>query len=191
MKGIDEDTAVGKARAGSLPAFQSLVEQHSRDVFRLAFRITGNEMDAEDAVQETFIKAYQRLESFDGRSSFSTWLYRVTANTSIDVLRRRRRHSSRSTSLDDDASQSREPATHEPAPDQLVYSREVKERIHAALNELSELERAAFVMRHFENVSLAEISRALGLRTSATKQAVFRAVKKMRKTLEPVVRVTS
>ena len=191
MKGIDEDTAVGKARAGSLPAFQSLVEQHSRDVFRLAFRITGNEMDAEDAVQETFIKAYQRLESFDGRSSFSTWLYRVTANTSIDVLRRRRRHSSRSTSLDDDIAQNLEPATHDPAPDRLVYSGEVKERIHAALDEMTELERTAFVMRHFENSSLAEISRALGLRASAAKQAVFRAVKKVRKTLEPVVRATS
>jgi RNA polymerase sigma-70 factor (ECF subfamily) len=191
MKGIDEETAVGKARAGNLPAFQSLVEQHSRDVFRLAFRITGNEMDAEDAVQETFLKAYKRLESFDGRSSFGTWLYRVTANTSIDVLRRRRRHSSRSTSLDHDAAQGREPATHDPSPDRLVYSGEVKEHIHAALNELTELERAAFVMRHFENFSLAEISRALGLRTSATKQAVFRAVKKMRKTLEPAVRATS
>lgn len=148
-------------------------------------------MDAEDAVQETFLKAYQRLESFDGRSSFGTWLYRVTANTSIDVLRRGRRHSSRSTSLDDDAVPGRGPASHDPAPDRLVYSGEVREHIHAALNELTELERAAFVMRHFENFSLAEISRALGLRTGATKQAVFRAVKKVRKTLEPVVRATS
>ncbi len=89
MKGIEEETTVEKARAGDLESFQSLVEHHSRDVFRLAFRMTRNEMDAEDAVQETFLRAYKKISSFDGRSSFSTWLYRVTANTSIDIIRRR------------------------------------------------------------------------------------------------------
>ena len=191
MKGIDDQAAVEKARAANLPGFQSLVEQYSHDVFRLAFRITGNEMDAEDAVQETFLKAYQRLDSFDGRSSFGTWLYRVTANASIDVLRRRRRETFRSASLDDKAVQDRGPATGEPAPDRLVYSIEMNERIHEALDKLTELERAAFVMRHFENFRLDEIGRALGLRASATKQAVFRAVKKVRKTLEPVLRTTT
>jgi RNA polymerase sigma-70 factor (ECF subfamily) len=191
MKGNEEETVIDKARAGDMEAFRSLVEQHSRDVFRLAFRITRNEMDAEDAVQETFLRAYKKLSSFDGRASFSTWLYRVTANTSIDVLRRRRRDESRSSSLDDDTVYAPEPASRSPAPDRLLFNREVKERLRGALDELSELERAAFVMRHFENVSLEEIGSALGLRTSATKQAVFRAVKKVRRTLEPVVRATS
>jgi RNA polymerase sigma-70 factor (ECF subfamily) len=190
MKGIEDET-VARARDGDLEAFRSLVEHHSRDVFRLAFRMTRNEMDAEDAVQETFLRAYKKLSSFDGRASFSTWLYRVTANTSIDVLRRRRRDDSRSSSLDDDTVYAPEPASHSPAPDRLLFNREVKERLRGALDELSELERAAFVMRHFENFSLEEIGSALGLRTSATKQAVFRAVKKVRRTLEPVVRATS
>jgi RNA polymerase sigma-70 factor (ECF subfamily) len=191
MKGNEDETAVDRARAGDLTAFQSLVEQHSRDVFRLAFRITRNEMDAEDAVQETFLRAYQKLSSFDGRASFSTWLYRVTANSSIDVLRRRRRDESRSSSLDDDTAYSPDPVSHSPAPDRLLFDSEVKERLRGALDELSDLERTAFVMRHFENFSLDEIGRALGLRVSATKQAVFRAVKKVRRTLEPVVRTTS
>jgi RNA polymerase sigma-70 factor (ECF subfamily) len=147
-------------------------------------------MDAEDAVQETFLKAYKKLASFDGRSSFGTWLYRVTANTSIDVLRRRRRESSRTTSLDDDAMQGRGPVTGDPAPDRLLYNAEMNQRIHQALDELTELERSAFVMRHFENFRLDEIGRALGLGTSATKQAVFRAVKKVRKALEPALRTT-
>jgi RNA polymerase sigma-70 factor (ECF subfamily) len=191
MKGSTEETAVDKARAGDRTAFQSLVERHSRDVFRLAYRITGNEMDAEDAVQETFLRAYQKLSSFDGRASFSTWLYRVTANTSIDVLRRRRRDVSRSTSIDDDTVYAPDPVSHSPAPDRLLFGSEVQAQIRGALDELSELERTAFVMRHFENFSLEEIGRTLGLRTSATKQAVFRAVKKVRRTLEPVLGTTS
>jgi RNA polymerase sigma-70 factor (ECF subfamily) len=192
MTSYEAETAISKARAGDRVAFQSLVEQHSRDVFRLAFRITRNEMDAEDAVQETFLKAYQKLGGFDGRSSFGTWLYRITANTSIDVLRRRRREEGRSDSLDDEtAAPSRRLATDDPSPDRLLFSTEVKSRLGAALDELTEMERAAFAMRHFENFPLAEISQILGLKESATKQAVFRAVKKVRRTLEPVMRTTS
>jgi RNA polymerase sigma-70 factor (ECF subfamily) len=192
MTSNEAETAIGRARAGDLAAFQSLVEQHSRDVFRLAFRITRNEMDAEDAVQETFLKAFQKLSGFDGRSSFGTWLYRITANTSIDALRRRRREEGRSDSLDDEtASPSRRLATNDPTPDRLLFSTEVKARLQVALDGLTEMERSAFVMRHFENFPLAEISQILNLKESATKQAVFRAVKKIRRTLEPVVRTTS
>lgn len=190
MKGIEDET-VARARDGDPDAFRSLVERHSRDVFRLAFRMTRNEMDAEDAVQETFLRAYQKISSFDGRSSFSTWLYRVTANTSIDVIRRRQRHDSRSTSLDDETTCTWTPSTNDPGQDRVLLSSEIKKRLDVALGELSELERSAFVLRHFEDYPLAEISRMLGLKTSATKQAVFRAVKKVRKTLEPVVRATS
>ncbi len=153
----EAEAAIGKARAGDMAAFQSLVERHSRDVFRLAFRITRNEMDAEDAVQETFLKAHQKLGGFDGRSSFGTWLYRITANTSIDVLRRRRREEGRSDSLDDEtAAQSRRLATEDPSPDRLLFSTEVKARLRVALDELTEMERAAFAMRHFEGFPLTE-----------------------------------
>ena len=86
-----------------MSAFQSLVEKHSSDVFRLAYRITGNEHDAEDAVQDTFLRAFQKLSTFDGRAKFGTWLYRVAANSSLDVLRRRRRDQSRGPSLEDSA----------------------------------------------------------------------------------------
>ena len=191
MKGIEEETTVEKARAGDLESFQSLVEHHSRDVFRLAFRMTRNEMDAEDAVQETFLRAYKKISSFDGRSSFSTWLYRVTANTSIDIIRRRQRHDSRSISLDEETATSRMPTSSDPSQDRVLFSSEIKKRLDVALGELSELERSAFMLRHFEDFPLAEISRMLGLKTSATKQAVFRAVRKVRKTLEPVVGTTS
>ena len=84
-------TAVAQVRAGNYDAFGVLVERHSRNLFRLAFRMTGNEQDAEDIVQETFMKAYRQLAKFDGRASFSTWLYRIAANGSLDLIRSRNR----------------------------------------------------------------------------------------------------
>ena len=76
--------AVARVRAGDPDAFRVLVERHSRSVFRLAFRMTGNEQDAEDLVQETFLRAYRQLGRFDGAAGFSTWLYRIAANCSLD-----------------------------------------------------------------------------------------------------------
>ena len=82
--------AVERAQSGDGDAFRLLVEQHSRAVFRLAFRMTGNEQDAEDVVQETFLRAYRQLDKYEARASFSTWLYRIAANYSLDLIRMRK-----------------------------------------------------------------------------------------------------
>src|ERR1700751_2229989 len=87
-----DGAAVARAQSGDGDAFRVLVERHSRSVFRLAFRMTGNEQDAEDVVQETFLRAYRQLAHFEARASFSTWLYRIAANYSLDLIRIRRRH---------------------------------------------------------------------------------------------------
>ncbi len=84
--------AVSRARSGDSQAFRLLVEHHSRNIFRLAYRMTGNEQDAEDVVQETFLKAFRQLNGFEERSNFSTWLYRIGVNCALDLLRKRRRH---------------------------------------------------------------------------------------------------
>ncbi|HXV64394.1 MAG TPA: sigma-70 family RNA polymerase sigma factor [Vicinamibacteria bacterium] len=179
------DELVARARAGDEEAFSVLVQTHARDVFRLAFRITRNEDDAEDTVQETFLRAYRKLDAFESRASFSTWLYRVTANTAIDVLRRRRRTDERMAPLDDAT-----PAV-TASQEVLTFGRQVRDRIESALGSLSEMERTVFVLRHFQELSLAEISGSLDITVSATKQALFRAVRKMRKTLAPLVRTHS
>src|SRR5204863_5466662 len=83
-----ESTAVlARARQGDNEAFRALVERHSRSVFRLAFRMTGNEQDAEDVVQESFLRAYRQLARFESRANFGTWLYRIVANCSVDLMR--------------------------------------------------------------------------------------------------------
>src|SRR5438046_1774864 len=88
-----DESAVARARAGDEDAFRSLVERHSRTLFSLAFRMTGNEHDAEDVVQESLLRAYRKIESFDARASFRTWLYRIAVNCSLDMVRARKRRS--------------------------------------------------------------------------------------------------
>jgi RNA polymerase sigma-70 factor (ECF subfamily) len=181
-----EATAVlARARQGDSDAFRVLVEQHSRSVFRLAYRMTGNEQDAEDVVQESFLRAYRQLGRFESRANFGTWLYRIAANCSVDLMRAKQaRHDiTRRESLDEAADL---PSADLPTPERLAASGEIQERVAAAIGALSPLERAAFTLRHYEGRSIDEISRTLGLGTSAAKHSVFRAVRKLRVALEPL-----
>ena len=147
-------------------------------------RMVGSEQDADDIVQETFLRAYRQIAKFESRANFGTWLYRIAINCSLDHLRGRLRHPHEQPPEDD-------PPDPEPAPDaspeRLLLSAEVQATVSGALRELSDAERAAFLLRHFEGQSIAEIGRILGLQTSATKHTVFRAVQKMRRALEPFV----
>jgi RNA polymerase sigma-70 factor, ECF subfamily len=178
---------VALARDGDSEAFRVLVERHSRAVYRLAHRMTGSPQDAEDVVQETFLKAYRRLAGFESRANFSTWLHRIAVNCAIDLIRSRAHREAghdatdlEYCSLDNDASRSRA------SPERLILSAEVQKRVNTGMSALSRMERAAFVLRHFEGHSIDEISSALGLKTNATKHSIFRAVKKMRVALGPL-----
>src|SRR5712691_6737740 len=84
--------AVSRARGGDADAFRTLVERHSRAIFRVAYRMTGNEHDADDVVQEAFLRAYRQIEKFEERANFGTWLHRIAVNCSLDLLRSRGRH---------------------------------------------------------------------------------------------------
>jgi RNA polymerase sigma-70 factor (ECF subfamily) len=183
--------AVARARGGDSEAFRQLVERHSRSVYRIAFRITGRAEDAEDVVQETFLKAYRQLDRFEERASFGTWLHRIAWNCSVDLLRARpkREQAEETETLDQLGSSSPATATSlgSPSPERLMASVQVGDRVKAAMAKLSALERAAFVMRHYEGRTIDEISRALDIRENAAKHSIFRAVRKMRIALEPFV----
>ena len=176
-----EAAAIEQARAGDPEAFRVLVEQHSRTVFRRAYRMTANEQDAEDTVQETFLRAYRQIRHFDARSKFSTWICRIAVNCSLDLLRARRRRQESEDLINRDG-----PAPDQPSPERLTFSRQVQQKVTAALAELSPAERAAFVLRHFEGVSLGEIAGVLGHSNGAARHCVFRAVQKLRRALEPL-----
>jgi RNA polymerase sigma-70 factor, ECF subfamily len=184
--------AVERAQSGDSDAFRLLVERHSRNVFRLAFRMTGNEQDAEDVVQETFLRAYRQLKKYEARSSFATWLYRIASNYSLDLIRSRKRHQDRrevNMNHDEEVDIMQSIPATSPTPDRMVFSGQVKDRVNSALDELSPQERTAFVLRHFEGMSIVEIGATLGTGTNATKHSIFRAVQKLRRSLEPLVSV--
>jgi RNA polymerase sigma-70 factor (ECF subfamily) len=182
MDASETAAVLDRARQGDGDAFRALVERHSRSVFRLAYRMTGNEQDAEDVVQDSFLRAYRQLGRFESRANFGTWLYRITANCAVDLMRAKqaRHDQSRRESLDEAEALA---AADLPGPERLAQSAEIRQRVEQALGSLSPLERAAFTLRHYEGRSIDEIGRTLGLRTSAAKHSVFRAVRKLRAAL--------
>ena len=183
-------TAVALARDGDSDAFRALVDRHSRAVYRLAHRMTGNPQDAEDVVQETFLKAYRQLGRFESRANFGTWLHRIAVNCSIDLIRGRKHQEAGHDAADLEALDSAHGGNDQrvdPSPERLMLSSEVQEKVGRAMDGLTAMERAAFVLRHFEGQSIEEISRALGLKANAAKHSIFRAVRKMRLALEPFV----
>ncbi len=182
LKGRMSDVASLTVKSTSLTreSFRDVVEEHARDLFRLAFRLTGNEADAEEVVQETFMRAYRWRSRFDGRCRVTTWLYRIASNASMDLLRRRKRRSGE-TELDPDS-----PPRASEDPEQLLAGGEIGSRIQEAMGLLSATERTAFVLRHWQGCSIREISQALDSSETAAKHAVFRAVRKLREELEPL-----
>jgi RNA polymerase sigma-70 factor (ECF subfamily) len=183
--------AVQLARRGDQRAFRVLVERHSHSVFRLAFRMIGNEQDAEDLVQETFLRAYKQLHRFDGRSAFGTWIYRICVNCSLDMIRAnklRREQQPKSGALGEDGMNHwlDKLAAREPSPERLSQSQQIAALLRPALERLSETERSAFLLRHYEGCDIEQIAEVLGVRAGAAKHSVFRAVQKLRRALQPL-----
>jgi RNA polymerase sigma-70 factor (ECF subfamily) len=183
---MTDGAAVTQARQGDSEAFRLLVDRHSRTVFRLAYRMTGNEHDADDVVQETFLRAYRQLDGFESRANFGTWLHRITVNCALDLLRVRSRQDKYYGG--DPGDEEMNVAGDAPQPDRLLLSAEMQAKVGEAMQRLSSNERTAFVLRHFEGMPVEEIGRTLGIQVNATKNTIFRAVKKLRESLEPLVR---
>lgn len=183
-----DEIAINEARRGDCDAFRVLVERHARAVHRLAFRMTGNEIDAEDMVQETFLKAWKQIAKFDGRASFGTWLHRICTNCSLDHLRaRQRKQELRPTEQREDMDPFENLAAESPSPERLALSSQVASMLIPALDALTAMERTAFVMRHYEGMGIEEIAAVLGVQSGAAKHSVFRAVQKLRRSLEAAV----
>jgi RNA polymerase sigma-70 factor (ECF subfamily) len=192
---ISDEAAVGLTRGGDPDAYRVLVDRHSRAVFRLAWRMTANSHEAEDIVQETFLRAYKQLQRFDGRAAFSTWIHRIAVNCSLDLIRSRKRRQEVMLSGPADSGASEQPLdrlllnvpSSEPSPERNLQSTQIREILTAAMQELSDMERCAFTMRHHDGLGIEEISRALGVQPNAAKHSIFRALKKLRRTLEPAL----
>jgi RNA polymerase sigma-70 factor, ECF subfamily len=184
--------AVERTLAGERDAYRILVERHSHNVFRLAYRMTGNQHDAEEVVQEAFLRAYQKLGQFAARANFGTWVYRIAANYAIDRMRQRKKEEARRvepTAGEDGMENNPVNQVQDvaPTPERLTQSLELRKQMEIALAALSESERTAFVMRHWEGCGIEEIAEVLKSNSGAAKNTVFRAVQKLRQALQPFV----
>lgn len=177
-----EDTSelvlVQSAKKGDLEAFSELVKRYDRNIFRIAQHITHNEEDAQDVVQDAFLKAYQNLEQFQGNSKFYTWLVRIAVNEALMKLRRRR--TDRTVSIDEDVeteegSMPREVADWGPNPEQLYGQSELSDILKKTIQGLPPGFRTVFVLRDVEGLSTEETAEMLGLSIPAVKSRLLRA----------------
>jgi RNA polymerase sigma-70 factor, ECF subfamily len=177
---------VERAKAGDTAAFEKLVKQYDRQVFRIAQHITQNREDAEDVVQDAFFKAFQKLEQFQGNSKFYTWLVRIAVNESL--MRLRKRKTGRTVSIDEDVeteegSMPRDLADWSPNPEQLYGKSELAEILRKTVQGLPPGFRTVFVLRDVEGLSTEETAESLGLSIPAVKSRLLRARLQLRERL--------
>ena len=182
----EELMLVNAARGGDIGAFEQLVRKYDRNVFRIANHITQNREDAEDVVQDAFLKAFQNLEQFQGQSKFYTWLVRIAVNEALMRLRRRRPE--RMVSLDEDINTGedtipREVADWAPNPEQLYNQSELREILQKTIQGLPPSFRTVFVLRDVEGLSTEETADALNLSIPAVKSRLLRARLQLRERL--------
>ena len=163
--------------------FKQLVDQHKRSVYYLAVDLTGNHHDAEDLAQDVFIRAYRHLHQFRGDGSAYGWLHRITVNTFLNSKRSKIRSI---TSPFADSETVPEQLADAPLPDRQSESNELNRRIQSALETLSDRERAAFVLRHYKDQTMAEIAESLDIAVGTVKSLLFRSTRKMRVALADV-----
>ena len=191
LENNEEQDLVERARTGDASAFTRLVEKYERKIFRLARNITQNDEDAEDVLQETFMKAYSNLDSFQGQSKFYTWIVRIAVNEALMKLRKRK--SDRTVSLDEpheteEDTVTREIAVWEDDPEKRYSQDELRDILTRAIESLKPAFRTVFVLRDIEELSTEETAEALGISIPAVKSRLLRARLQLRERLTRVFR---
>lgn len=172
--------------AGDPAAYRQLVEQNSANVYNVALKLLGDEQEAEDVLQETFMSAFEAIDRFEGRSKLSTWLYRIAYNASLMRLRKRDRMTmfslDRETGMEDmhEAPGSRQLVDWSAVPDDQLLTAEARQEMDRAITELPETLRSAFILRDVQGLSGAETAEILGITVQAVKNRLHRARLRLR-----------
>jgi RNA polymerase sigma-70 factor (ECF subfamily) len=185
----DDFALVAEAKAGSYAAFDELVNRHEKKIYRLGLNLTGNPEDAEDVLQEAFLKAFLHLPDFREDSRFYTWLVRIAVNEGLMKLRKRR--SDKSVPIEDSVDEEgdvmpREFADWKPNPEELYAQTEIEEILRNAAQTLSPGFRTVFLLRDVEGLSTQETADVMGISEGAVKARLFRARLQLREELSKV-----
>jgi RNA polymerase sigma-70 factor (ECF subfamily) len=186
LSALTDDELVARARARDVAAFEALIDRHEEKIYRLAMRFVRNETDAREILQETFLSAWRNLDSFQGKSQFASWLYRVAVNAALMMLRSQKRHPQ--VAVEDVAEETLgEAAQTSPAslgfggddwskrPDEQFQSEELRQQIQTAVDGLPESQRAVFLLRDVDGLSTEETGELLGLTVPTVKTRLHRA----------------
>jgi RNA polymerase sigma-70 factor, ECF subfamily len=177
---LSDQALVEKIKSGDYDAFSDMVNRYEGKVYRLAIRMLRNQEDAEDALQETFLQVYRGVKDFEGRSSFSTWLFRLATNVCLMKIRSRKIEPSKLLPLEDYTPQhekDKNPQLQEwpEKPEEILLNKESREKMLEALDKLAPEYRAVFVLRDIEGFTNAETGEALGISVAAVKSRLHRA----------------
>jgi RNA polymerase sigma-70 factor (ECF subfamily) len=184
LAGATDAVLVTAAKSGDQTAFAQLWERHSNKVFRRVYRITGNRDDAEDVLQEAWMKAYAHLKTFQGRASFSTWLTRIAINSALMVLRRKRNHPEASMEVyDGETWRSLDVADQTEDVEELYTRNEIAQRVKRAIYRLKPCQRKVVEIHHLNDGSLKETADRAGISMGAAKSRLSRARISLRNTL--------
>ena len=185
MANLEQD-AIRRILAGDRDAFRVLMDRHLPAVLRMTYRVTGNAVDAEEAAQEAFLLAYKKLPTFREQAAFGTWVYRIAMNCSLTLVERRSRDPHwNAAPLDPPNAAGPIAISTRPTPEAELLNNEALRRRERAMLTLTPMERTAFILRHMEDQSIQVIADALGVQHNSAKQAIFRAVAKLRRELAP------
>lgn len=177
---------IEKAQKGDTRAFEKLVKKYDRQILSLAYQISGNLQDAEDIYQEVFMRAFTNMKSFNQKSSFFTWLYRIAINCSLTYCDKRKRKSH--LPLEDKENDfSWQPVDDKPTPEKITLDQELKEKIKRGVNALPPMQRTTFILRFYHQLKIKEIAQVTDKAEGTIKNYLFRASRNMQKKLSSYV----
>lgn len=180
--GMDERKLIQLASGGDASAFNRLMEAHEKRMYAVALRMCANREDAQDCLQEAMLRIYRSIGSFKGQSSFSTWAYRITMNTCLDELRRRK--NKQNTSLDSLLEVGWSPTDGGNAPEDHAIQSETRRALQRAIHELPEDMRSAIILRDIHGLSYDEIAQSLDVNVGTIKSRISRGRDKLREILK-------
>ncbi len=183
---VNDNQMVQGLRAGDANAFAELLNRYTQKVYSLAMRITRNAEDAEEVLQDVFVTVHNKIDKFEGKSAFSSWLYRITANTAFMKLRKRRQH--QTTSIDEVPANLRESWTTERSDtsdvNYICSKHELREELEAAISKLPDEYRIIFILRDIDGLSNEDVCEMLDLSIPAVKSRLHRSRLMLRKRLQ-------